>query len=45
MLNAFCLYPHKEDKMNWSANASGGFKVSFVFKPNVKGAPPLWTRA
>ena len=45
MLNAFFLYPHKEDNMIWSANASGGFKVSSIFKPNEKGAHPLWTRA
>ena len=31
--------------MIWSVDASGGFKVSSIFKPNVKGAPPLWTRA
>ena len=36
MLNAFCLYPHKEDKMIWSADASGCFKVSSIFKSEEK---------
>ena len=45
MLNVFCVYPHKEDKMIWSVDASGYFKVSFVFKYEEKGACPLWTRA
>ena len=45
MLNSFYLYPHNEDKMIWSVDASGCFKGSSVFKYEEKGAHPLWTKA
>ena len=45
MLNAFSLYPLQEDKMIWSANPSGKFKVSSLFKYKEKGNQPFWTKA
>ena len=45
MLNVFSLYPHKEDKMIWGADASGCFKVSSIFKMKEKGPCHLWTKA
>ena len=41
----FFVYILKEDKMIWSVDASGCFKVSSVFKSEEKGACPLWTKA
>ena len=45
MLNAFFLYPHKEDKMIWRANANDCFRASTIFSSKEKGASPLWSKA
>ena len=45
MLNAYCLYPYKEDRMIWRNDANGNFKVSSIFKSKEKGPSPLWSKA
>ena len=45
MLNAYYLYPNKEDRLCWRNEANGNLKFSSIFRSKDIEPGPIWSKA